>query len=90
MRPHAFQTWRPADRDDTTDSYWEIDGHRYYTNPRATVPHEYFDLIDAWQLSRANCWPEDGGSMDQPAWVVDAFGIIGQHYEELRPKTVTR
>ena len=74
---------------------WIIGGFEYHENPRYTVPGWARRLVHRWAESRrwgqglsgqagAAPLPLAGGYLDQPALVMDAFGMFDRWMNERR------
>jgi len=85
-------TLQPEDYDfDETapdGSAWELFGDRYPRNPRLLVTPESEAMVTIWSMWRGGGFgsghlPDAGGSLDQPAIMLDAFGIMEAAAKEL-------
>jgi hypothetical protein len=71
-------------------SPWEILGVRYDTNPRLQLKPEDGDMIRLWRLYQGGMngvghLPDGGGTLDQPALMLDAFGLMTVVEQQLKP-----
>ena len=53
---------------------------RWWRNPHHLLPAAWLHVVRLWHLSRGGMgrgWlPVAGGTNDQPAWLMDAFGVL--------------
>ena len=61
---------------------WLINGDTWTVNPLTVIPRAIFDVVDMWMAMRlrekdgGHFLPSAGGMMDQPAALIEAFGIL--------------
>ncbi|UXQ89170.1 hypothetical protein [Synechococcus phage MinM1] len=59
---------------------WQGRDVLWWRNPRHLLPAAWLRVVALWRMSQggmARGWlPGAGGLNDQPAWLVDAFGIL--------------
>lgn len=79
LRPAEFAYGREID-----EKGWQVGGIRWPENPRLTIPQRIFAVVDLWLACRRNmgmmgsftALPCAGGVGDQPAALMDAFGML--------------
>jgi hypothetical protein len=53
----------------------------WWHNPRLLLPRAWFRVVALWRQSQGGMgrgWlPQAGGINDQPAWLLEAFNILG-------------
>jgi hypothetical protein len=61
----------------------EVEGRgvHWWCNPRHLLPRAWMTVVALWRQSQggmARGWlPEAGGVNGQPAWLIEAFGLLG-------------
>ena len=59
-------------------------------NPRLLLPRAWSQVVALWRLSdggMARGWlPQSGGVNDQPAWLIEAFGLLAAEDARLRER----
>ena len=59
---------------------WRGQDVLWWRNPRHLLPAAWFRVVALWRQSQGGMgrgWlPQAGGINDQPAWLLDAFGIL--------------
>jgi hypothetical protein len=60
---------------------WLAGGRSWAVNPRYAIPPAYFHVVRLWNRCASGMGgfaqlPEPGGVNAQPAWLMEAFGIL--------------
>lgn len=77
VRPRDFNYGSEhTSEDPATHDVWELFGEGYRVNPRHLVTDDDLDMIRLWRLFQQGHLPDTGGVMDQPAAMIDGFGIM--------------
>lgn len=67
--------------------WWLCGEVRWWRNPRHLLPAAWLHAARLWHQSRGGMgrgWlPEAGGVNDQPAWLVEAFGVLNAEQARL-------
>jgi hypothetical protein len=85
-KPGAYpQTARPPE-----GGNWQAGGREWRINPRYALPEAYFHVVGLWNRCQGGMGgyaqlPEPGGMNAQPAWLINAFGVLSAAEAEARP-----
>lgn len=85
IKPQEFNCGRDA----PDGSEWELFGEYYKENPKYDLPEEYMEMVRLWMLfdrEAGGFLPESGGSIEQAAIMMEAFGIMTSARSQLQKK----
>ena len=84
VRPRDFEFGQEFTLENPSpDDVWELFGEGYRVNPRYLVTDNDREMVRLWRLFKEGHLPESGGTGEQAAAMLDAFGIMTAAESEL-------